>query len=92
MWRKDWLAHGHFLVKFQDGTVVESMDALFGLCRKKSAGSSVRPPLNGSLLFAEQGEVDNFVANYKRQRVRHKVDSVSLSQFLSKRRQHASPV
>ena len=39
----------------------ESMDALFGLPRKKSAGSSVRDPLHGSRFFYDQDEVDRFV-------------------------------
>ena len=32
----------------------ESFDALFGLCRKKAAGSSARPPLFGTLYFDDQ--------------------------------------
>ena len=40
------------------GVVIESMDALFGLCRKKSAGKSVLKPLSGTLMFADQNAVD----------------------------------
>ena len=40
------------------------MDAVFGLCRKKSAGTSVRPPLFAGLFFEEQATVDDFVINY----------------------------
>ncbi len=59
--------------------MVESMDALFGLCRKKSAGTSVQPPLNGTLMFASQCEVDDFVAKYNRQRGKQNLDSVSVN-------------
>lgn len=38
-----------------------SVDAVFGLCRKKSAGSSVRGPLSGTSIFESQDEVNNFV-------------------------------
>ena len=41
-----------------------SMDALFGLCRKKSAGVSVRPPLFSNTFFEDQGRVDEFVTAY----------------------------
>ena len=45
----------------ENGTLFESMDALFGLPRKKPAGSSVRDPLHGSRFFYNQDEVDKFV-------------------------------
>ena len=38
-----------------------SMDALFGLPRKKAAGSSFRQPLHGKLFFEDQENVDTFV-------------------------------
>ena len=38
-----------------------SVDAIFGLPRKKSAGRSFRPPLHGTLFFEDQDEVDRFV-------------------------------
>ena len=41
-----------------------SIDANFGLCRKKSAGSSVHPPLSGSSMFLNQEEVDEYVCQY----------------------------
>lgn len=40
------------------------MDAVFGLCQKKSAGISVRPPLFAGLFFEEQAAVDDFVIKY----------------------------
>ncbi|XP_064385781.1 uncharacterized protein LOC135334499 isoform X1 [Halichondria panicea] len=40
------------------------MDGVFGLCRKKSAGVSVRPPLFSGVFFEEQQAVDEFVADY----------------------------
>ena len=42
-----------------------SVDALFGLPRKKAAGSSHRDPLHGDLFFGDQSTVDEYVASYK---------------------------
>ena len=47
-----------------NGTQIISMDGVFGLCRKKSAGVSVRPPLFSGVFFEEQQAVDEFVADY----------------------------
>ena len=41
-----------------------AIDAIFGLPRKKSAGSSYQDPLFGSLYFSEQSSVDEFVGTY----------------------------
>jgi len=41
-----------------------SVDGNFGLCRKKSSGTSVRPPLHGQTMFFEQDEVDKYVESY----------------------------
>lgn len=41
---------------------IYAMDALFGLPRKKSAGTSYQEPLLGSLFFGDQSAVDQFVA------------------------------
>lgn len=38
-----------------------SVDAVFGLCRKKSAGNSVRGPLSGMTIFESQDEVNTFI-------------------------------
>ena len=43
-----------------------AIDAIFGLPRKKSAGSSYQDPLFGSLYFSEQSSVDEFVGTYGR--------------------------
>ena len=37
---------------------------MFGLCRKKSSGTSVRPPLFSEVFFEEQESVDQFVTSY----------------------------
>ncbi len=67
------------LINLQSGgTVIESVDALFGLCRKKSAGKSVREPLSGTLMFANQKVVDEFVSNYFKQKVKQGANSVSI--------------
>ena len=39
-----------------------SLDALFGLPRKRAAGVSLRPPLHGNLFFCDQDAVDQYVA------------------------------
>lgn len=43
--------------------MVLSMDALFGLPRKKSAGISYRDAIHGHYFFNEQAMVDEFVAS-----------------------------
>jgi len=44
---------------------VYSMDALFGLPRKKAAGKSFRDPLHESLFYGNQSAVDKYVAAHK---------------------------
>ena len=41
-----------------------AIDGHFGLCRKKSAGKSVRPPLHDDVYFEPQEKVDDFVNSY----------------------------
>ena len=41
--------------------MIISVDALFGLCRKKSAGSSVHGPLSGTIIFEDQNKVNSFM-------------------------------
>ena len=43
--------------------MIVSVDAIFGLCRKKSAGKSVRTPLSGTTVFEPQDAVNAFVAS-----------------------------
>lgn len=44
-----------------NGSMVISIDALFGLCRKKSAGSSVHGPLSGTAIFESQQDVNSYM-------------------------------
>ena len=44
------------------GKIVYALDGLFGLPRKKSAGVSYRPAVQGALFFCNQEAVDEFVA------------------------------
>ena len=55
------------VIYFQEstGTCVLSIDALFGLPRKKSAGRSFRESLHGHLFFSQQSLVDEYVQYYK---------------------------
>ena len=41
--------------------MILSMDALFGLPRKHSAGHSCREALHGHIFFVDQASVDEFV-------------------------------
>ncbi|PFX18881.1 hypothetical protein AWC38_SpisGene16723 [Stylophora pistillata] len=47
-----------------DGVLIESMDGCFGLCRKMEEGHDLGTPKHGTLLFADQDDVDNFVNSY----------------------------
>lgn len=49
-----------FLYK-ERGTVILSMDALFGLPRKRSSGVSHQEPLNTNVFFLSQEKVDSFI-------------------------------
>jgi hypothetical protein len=40
------------------------VDGNFGLVRKASSGKDVNPPRMGPLYFADQADVDKFVASY----------------------------
>lgn len=49
----------------ENGILIESMDACFGLSRKKCQGlKSIGVPKHGQLMFADQDDVDNFVNGY----------------------------
>ena len=50
-----------------------AMDALFGLPRKKAAGVSYRPPVQGHLFFDEQSSVDEHVAGTQKLKLTTKV-------------------
>ena len=51
-----------------DGKIIYAMDALFGLPRKKAAGVSYRPAVQGHLFFVEQSCVDEHVPGAKAQK------------------------
>lgn len=59
-----YLANHKSALHVQDNHVFYSVDGNFGLCRKKSAGNSVRPPLHDSTMFLPQEEVDQYVQSY----------------------------
>jgi hypothetical protein len=46
----------------ESGTLVLSMDALFGLPRKKSSGTSYGEAVHGHYFFDNQSAVDEFVS------------------------------
>ena len=58
--------------------MIVSIDAIFGLRRKKSAGSSVGAPSLGHIYFHDQAMVDAFVehSSFKSQKVSSYVYSV----------------
>ena len=48
-----------------DGTILTiSIDANFGLCRKRSAGRSVSSPRTENAVFVDQASVDSYVQTY----------------------------
>lgn len=54
-----------FADSFQEnGILIESVDACFGLARKKGKGGNTISSRHGDLLFSDQDDVDNFVDNY----------------------------
>jgi len=55
--------------------LVLSLDALFGLPRKKAAGTSHRDALHGNLIFGDQNAVDENVSSYYMSH--HKVPKVA---------------
>lgn len=50
--------------------MVLSIDALFGLPRKKSSGVSHREAVHGPLFFCDQSEVDEFVNTCSTKKIR----------------------
>ena len=48
----------------QNVPVFLSIDGNFGLCQKKASGTITHPPLHGHTMFLDQGEVNEYVANY----------------------------
>ncbi len=54
------------------------MDALFGLPRKKAAGVSHRPAVQGHLFFVEQSCVDEHVAGSKTHKLMENVRPIIL--------------
>ncbi|XP_028417977.1 uncharacterized protein LOC114542684 isoform X2 [Dendronephthya gigantea] len=47
------------------GTLIECVDACFGLARRKGKGDTSISSRHGTLLFSDQDDVDNFVDNYE---------------------------
>lgn len=73
-----------------NGKVVLSMDALFGLPRKKAAGISHRQALHGAIFFQDQSSVDSFVSNFHEARYSHNKVTVSIRSCHSTRFQYHS--
>lgn len=61
--------------------MVYAMDALFGLPRKKSAGTSYQDPLHGNLFFCNQSAVDQFVTDIQQPKPTSNVSIVFMSLF-----------
>ena len=51
----------HLFILQGPGQVIVSMDALFGLPRKKAAGKSIRSSVHGHYFFEDQELVDEYV-------------------------------
>ena len=52
------------IIPQENGTLAESIDACFGLARKKAKGGNTISSRHGDLLFSDHNDVDNFVDNY----------------------------
>lgn len=44
--------------------LIESVDASFGLARRKAKGGNIISSRQGDLSFSDQDDVDNYVDNY----------------------------
>ena len=62
--------------------MVLSMDALFGLPRKKSSGISHREALHGNVFFGNQQSVDEYVQSYTTQTKEQKVYIMMYKMFV----------
>ena len=67
------------IFKQERGTITLSIDANFGLCRKKASGSGVHEPLSGTTVFCNQHNVDSFIANYETVTCRSRISSVRIN-------------
>ena len=61
----------------ESGTVVYAMDALFGLPRKKAAGTSCREALHGQQFFENQEAVDEYAYLHTSDRTKSQVKILS---------------
>ena len=52
------------IIPQENGILIESIDACFGLARKKAKGGNTISSRHRDLLFSDQDDVDNFVDNY----------------------------
>ena len=62
IWKNNCCLFG--IIPKENGTLIESIDACFGLARKKAKGGNAISSRHGDLLFIDQDDVDNFVDNY----------------------------
>ena len=60
------------------GIKIISLDALFGLPRRKLAGKSYRDALHGHLWFADQEKVDIFVETAQKTSAKHEKVSIEV--------------
>ena len=69
--------HNNYALYIQGrGKMIVSMDAIFGLPRKKAAGGSVRAPLHGSIYFYDQMTVDECIETSSKQKYKHQKVSI----------------
>lgn len=54
-----------FFILWENGVLIECVDACFGLARKKIQNQTSIAPRHGTLLFCDQDDVDNYVNNYQ---------------------------
>lgn len=73
----------YIVIQMSNRKLIYSIDALFGLPRKKAAGVSHRRPLHGDLFFLDQNAIDEYVASRKLPR-KHKDEEVIHHNIISK--------
>lgn len=56
-----------FFILQKNDSIFVSLDANFGLVRKKNSGTSLEPPKHASKFFINQEEVDDYVDQYSTQ-------------------------
>ena len=58
----------------ENGILIESVDACFGLARRKAKGGNIMSSKHGDLIFSDQDDVDNYVDIHTLGRLQRRYD------------------